>query len=519
MAARAPNENQNRAHLDRYVEAARADWRNVGVALVVVQGDAVVYLKGFGLRQIGKPETVDADTLFQIGSTSKAIAAAALGVLVDADKVRWDDPVVDYWPQLQLGDPWLTRNITVRDTVTHRSGIQESPYFVFSVMSAEQAMRQLRYITPEAAFRDSYRYSNLLYGVAGEVAAAVSGMSWNEFVKQRLLQPLQMKRSGASPYEFWDARFVTPTFQGSAAEGRPNSSDARDANVAMPHVLDANGTATVLAWQSYDNAAAAGSIVSCASDMANWLRMNLNEGRLGERQILSTATVRELHATQNLRTDESRDQFPLEGPAEGYAMGWIRSHYQGQLHLAHSGGILGFPAYVALLPERRIGVAVLSNSPNLIGDSQAFNKAIAFRALDQQLGGPLRDWSQAFLAKSQSAHEAARSSEEKMQQSRLLNAPPSLPLDQYVGDYEDRQLHSGPISIRLENGRLALRFAGAGAFSGVLEPWHHDVFRLHPANRAGPGGYPSFGLDASGKVTSFVAFNATFERLPAKQLP
>ncbi len=509
-AAAAPDKRL--AGADRYIEQVRADWDNVGAAVAVVRGNEVIYARGFGVRELGKSAKVDADTLFQVGSTSKAFTTAALGLLVDEGKVRWDDPVIDYLPGFQLPDPWLTRNLTIRDAVTHRSGIVGTPYFVMGVMDQDTTVRLLRYAPIEAAFRDSYRYSNPMYAVAGQVIEAASGMSWHEFVKRRLLRPLGMTRSGTSPYEFWDARFVTPTFFGSSAV-RPSITEARDDNVAMPHGWDESGKIIVLPWQSYDNAAAAGSIVSSVADMAHWLVLHLDEGRFEDKQILRKETVRELHAAQNLHTGPA--QFPFEDSPTSYAMAWRKAEYLGTPHLAHSGGIVGFPAYAALLPERRLGVVVLANGPKGVRDQYTFHKAIAFWIFDRLLDAPQRAWNREFLGKMQQVRREAQQEEEKLRQSRPANTPPSLPLEGYAGVYEDRKGHSGPVSVRVENGRLVLRFAGEGAFSADLEPWHHDVFRLHPqssvADVLGPK-FATFTLDAAGQVAAMSAFDATFER-------
>ncbi|MBL8269808.1 serine hydrolase [Steroidobacter sp.] len=500
---------------DRYIEQARGEFGNVGLAVAVVHDDRVVFAQGFGLRQSGQPARIGPDTLFQVGSTTKALACASLGVLVDDGKLRWDDPVVDYLPDFQLRDPWLTRQLTVRDTVTHRSGIVGAPYLVMSVMSADDVIRQLRYAKPDGAFRDSFQYSNPMYGVAGKVAGAVSGMSWNEFVRRRLLQPLQMNRSGTSPYEFWDPKFVTSPFQGSAPASRPSYTDARDADVAMPHVMDDRGQPHVVAWQSYDNAAAAGSIVSSAREMANWVIVNLNEGRFAGKQVLSKQTLQALHSVQNLRLEEP---FPFQAASEGYAMGWNKVRYRDRSLLHHGGDLIGFNAYVALMPEERIGVVVLSNSQQTVGgDNQAFRKAIALRAVDQLLNGPSRHWDQEFLALAKQADATAKTKELKLQSSRLPNAPPSLPLDRYAGDYEDSIQHSGRVSVSIEAGQLSLTFPGAGAFSAVLEHWHGDVFRLRkkgPGKQSLTGHFMSFVIDPQGAVTSMSLFNETFERLP-----
>lgn len=505
------------ADFDSYIEQTRAEFGNIGAAVAVVRNDQVVFLQGFGVKEQGHAAKVGPDTLFQIGSTTKAFTTAALGILVDEGKVRWDDPVVNHLPEFQLRDPWLTRNLTVRDTVTHRSGIPDTAYFVFGVMDGDEAVRQLRYIAADGAFRDSYRYSNLMYAVAGKIVAAVSGMSWSDFVRQRLLQPLQMTRSGTSPYDFWDTRCVAPTFWGVAPAGRCDSADARDGDVAMPHWVRGPGSVQVLAWQSYDTAAAAGAIVASAADMSKWMMLNLDEGRFAGRQLIQKQTMQALQTTQNLRA--GTNEFPFEDPPEGYAMGWHKARYRGLVHLAHGGGMLGFPAYVALMPERKIGVVVLSNSLASAGDSYAFHKALAFRAFDLLLAAPPRAWDKEFRERVRLAEAEAHAKDEKMQRSRLRNAPPSLSLEQYAGDYQDPEIPSGHIGVRVSNGQLTLSFPGEGAYSGSLEHWHHDVFRLRRRDAVEWRQYPSFILGAEGKVIALSAFGATFQRVLTAERP
>jgi CubicO group peptidase (beta-lactamase class C family) len=504
--------------LDGYVERARAARRNVGVSIAVVQGTEVLYVKGFGLREFGRDSRIDADTLFQIGSTTKAFTTAALGMLVDEGKLRWDDPVIDHLPGFRLQDPWLTRNLTVRDAVTHRSGIPDNFNFVLSVMDQDEALRQLRYIAPAAAFRDSYNYSNLMYGVAGQIVQAASGMTWREFVQHRLFEPLQMRRSGTSAYEFWDARHVTPTYWGSPHSGHPHASDARDSNVAMPHAVGRKGAVNVLAWESYDNAAGAGALVSTAADMAKWLILQLNEGSFAGRQLLQPQTVRTLHSPQNLRADAS--SFPFDDAPKSYALGWNRAQYRGLTHLAHTGGMVGFPAYVALLPERKLGVVVLANSLQA-GRGTELHKALGFWIFDRLLGAPQRDWSREYLGRAEAdarAKDKEREKERAAMSARLVGASPSLPLSAYAGDYEDREHHSGRVRVRMEDGKLMLRFNGEGAFSGWLEPHNRELFELHPnAVLAAQEWeeFPTFTIDPHGRVAAMTAFNARFDRVPA----
>jgi CubicO group peptidase (beta-lactamase class C family) len=498
------------AGLDDYIEQARKDWKNVGLAVAVVQGDQVLYVRGFGVREHGRHEQVDANTLFQIGSTTKSFAAAALGILVDDGKIGWDEPIIKHLPAFQLVDPWLTRQVTIRDVLAHRSGISHSYYPFLAVTDSDEAVRQLRYVNPSGAFRDSYVYSNLMYAVAGKVTEAASGMSWHDFVRRRLLVPLEMSRSNTTPYAFWDAEYVAPTYLGTAPAGTAGIGDARDSNVAMPHVLDDDGSVTTIPWRSYDTSAPAGSIVSSATDMAHWIVAHLNEGDFRGERVLRKETLRELHAAQNVRAGPM--PFPFDAAEASYAMGWSRMRYRDRVHLAHSGGIVGFPAYVALMPEQKLGIAVLSNS------AEPLHKSIALWVFDRLLDEPLLDWSHDSLQRARNIRREAQRMEEDLRKSRLPDTLQSLPLERYVGWYE-YQGEGGRVSVRLDGEHLALTFPGRGAFSGRLEHWHHDLFRLRSgigvSGAVGPQ-FVGFTLGPAGTITSMSAFEANFRRLPSE---
>ena len=509
--------------LDRFIDEVREAWGYVGVAVAIVRGDELLYAQGFGAREIGKPARVDAHTLFQVGSTTKAFTAAALGILVDEGKVRWDDRIIDHLPGFLLQDPWLTRQLTIRDALAHRSGIPVSFYPFLSIMGSEEAVRQLKHCAPQGPFRDSFVYNNLMYEVAGQIVKAASGMTWGELVKRRLFDRLQMKRSATSSYELWDDEHIARCIFGAAPAGCPDVSLARDANVAMPHLFNAEGSIVPLAWQSYDVASAAGTIVSSATEMAQWLILNLNEGRYQGERVLRPETVRELHRTQNLHAGEGEFLFPLDESTEGYAMGWWRAKYRGRTHLAHSGGIIGFPAYMALMPEEQLGLVVLANGPKVAYSSYVleymFHKALAFSIFDRLLQAPPRDWSHELLRRMRRTQELAVEEEKTREQARRHGTAPSLALEQYVGAYEDTRGKSGPVSVGLREGQLTLSFVGQGAYAAVLQHWHQDVFRLRSAAHVPDvlgALFASFTLGSNGSVSAMSiegAFGGTFNRI------
>jgi CubicO group peptidase (beta-lactamase class C family) len=489
---------------------------------VVTDGN-VVYARGFGARQFNRAAAVNADTLFQIGSTTKAFTTAALGILVDEGRIRWDDPIIDYLPQFQLQDPWLTRQVTLRDALSHRTGLSDRTsrnfYPFLGLKSQEETVAQVRCVASDARFRDSYSYSNLMYAVAGKVTEVVSGMSWAQWLERRLFEPLRMRRTAASPYHFWDAKDVAPAIFGSAPAGVPGFDRARDSNVAMPHGWNERGEVETIAWQSYDNAAAAGSIVSSAADMANWMLLHVSEGKFDKQQLLKRHTLRELQSTQNWNTGIRL--FPFLDNPETYALGWRRAEHRGYAHVSHGGGIIGFPAYVALLPQAGLGVVVLSNGSQETREKvgmykTALGKSIALWAFDRLLDAPVRDWSQEFLGHAQEAQRQMRAQEEELERARRSHeAQPSPLVQKYVGDYEDVEGCSGRVHVREQNGQLTLSFAGEGAYSAQLEPWQRDLFRLRTgvgvADVLGPQ-FAGFVIGPRGDVTAMSAFDATLLR-------
>lgn len=493
------------ADLEAYIERARDELGIVGISVAVVKDGEVVYSGGSGFKDVRYPDPVGADTLFQIGSTTKAFTAAALGILVDEGKVDWDDPVVKYLPDFQLPTSRLTRRVTIRDTLSHRSGIVGKNYHIYAVLDPDTAIDQLRYSPVTGRFRNSYGYSNLMYGVAGKVIEAVSGQSWHDFVQERLLQPLQMTRSSTSVYDFWDREYVAPTLRGVPAAESWHHTDARDPDVAMPHMRDGRDAVRVLPWQAYEGAPAAGAIVSSANDLANWMLLNLNGGRFQGQQILQPETVRETQAVQNERNTRF---FPFGDDYEGYTLGWNRARYHDRLILWHSGGMQGFPAYVSLMPEDGIGVAVLVNHfDEGGGGGMGVHQAIALHVADRLLNLPGRDWIGVQAGRSQALRGRAYDREMRLQARRALDGPTSVPLQAYAGVYEDTDMNVGPLTVTHEDGGLVLRYSGEGSHTADLEHWHRDWFRLKPRASANIRRFVEFDVNSRGEVVSF-----SFER-------
>ncbi len=460
--------------LAEHIRASMADWELPGLAVAVVQGDEVIFAEGFGVKELGREDAVDEHTLFQIGSVSKSFGAAAIGALVDDGLVRWDDSVVEHLPWFRVKDPEFTREMTIRDLLAHTSGMPGDAWPVLAAMGAREVAERARHLDNYAPPGESHRYSNHGYGVAGLVVEAVTGKAWGEWVRERLFDPLDMRDSRASPFEVWEARFVAPVFLGTAPAGTPGIADAPGRNVAMPHGVDRDGERRVLSWQSYDNMQAAGSVASSAAEMANWLRMQLGGGRFGGRAVLTRATVAEMHAPQ---VDAGTTFIFADSAAGAYGLGWSRTTFEGRAYVSHGGGIFGFPAYAAMLPEIGAGVVVLANGS--LWTPYYPHHEIAARVFAHLLGTEPRDWRGAVMERTAAILDQVERTWAAQDSARASGTGPTRATKEYVGRYAD--LHGAGHAAVAEagDGGLTLRFGEPGAFSGDLVHWNGDVFRLH----------------------------------------
>lgn len=436
--------------LDAYIESARKMWQMPGLSVIIVKDDKIVYSKGFGVREEGKPGKVDADTIFAIGSTTKAFTAAALGMLVDEKKISWDGAVHDYMPSFELHDPYVTRQATVRDLLSHRTGVVTNGGLWYgSGFDRKEIIRRLRFQTESIGFRNQFQYQNEMFIVAGEVVSAVTGTSYDRFIASRIFEPLGMRRTNSSVN---DLKAL--------------------ANVATPHAL-VDGRMVPIEYRLIDNVGGAGAINSSARDMAQWVRLQLGGGTFEGKPLIAPATLAEMHSGQIVPRGDPGATFKFRE----YGLGWGVQEYRGQKVVQHSGGIDGMQSIVAMIPEKKLGVVVLTNSmPSML------SAAVELRVLDAFLGGPVTDHS-AVLKKA--SDDAARIVREKAAAAPATTAPARLPLDRYAGTYSNDML--GDIVITLADGKLAL---ARPASSAVLDHAGNDMFK---ARWKSPGQASVFG--------------------------
>ena len=462
---------------DAYVARGLEALRTPGAAIAVVRDGRVLFAKGYGIRARGDTGHVDAHTLFQIASNTKAFTTAALAILADEGKLSWDDPVTKFLPGFALYDPYVTRELTVRDLVTHRSGLGlgagDLLWFHSNYSRAEIAYR-IRFAKPASSFRSAYAYDNVLYIVAGEIVPAVAGTTWDEFVTQRIFTPLQMAETGTTIAYFTSSR-----------------------NAAAPHAVE-RGTLQVVPIDSVDNTAPAGGIVSNVADLAKWLICRLDSGRYAGGRLFSERQAREMWSGQTILpiADPDPPLAALRPDFAEYGLGWRLRDYRGRKIVTHTGGLAGMSSQITLVPAEKLGIVILTNSES---DLMA---ALSYRLLDEFLdGGPRTDWVAAFVRAAQLDRAQADSTVRANRAARDSLSKPSLPQERYAGRYRD-ELY-GDAGITLEEGRLVLRFSRSPAFVGDLEHWQYDTFIARWRTAHLEDAYVAFSLNPDGSIDRF----------------
>jgi len=464
--------------LDDYVAQAMKTFNVPGVAVVVVHDGDTALMKGYGVRRLGEPARVDQHTLFGIASNSKAFTTAALAMLVDEGKLKWDDPVIEHLEWFQMFDPYVTHEITIRDLLTHRSGMGlgegDLLFFPPSSYTRDEILHKLRFMKPASSFRSRYAYDNLLYLAAGQIIPAVTGQAWEDFVRERIFQPLGMTDSNTS-----------------VANYHPGD------NFATPH-SEVEGKLTPLEPARIDNTAPAGAINSSVSDMAKWIAMQLNAGAIPgtEKRLFSERQSKEMWSPQTILpiSDPPQALAALHTDFAAYGLGWGLRQYRGHKLVGHTGGLPGYVSQVTLIPDLKLGVVVLTNQ-----ESAGMFSSVTYRILDNYLNAPAVDWVKAYHDLTQHQQAAAEEAEKKASSARAPDSKPSLPLEKYAGHYTDAWY--GDIAISLEQGKLVMRFSHTPALTGDLEHWQYDTFKAKWRDRSlAADAFVTFALKADGTI-------------------
>jgi CubicO group peptidase (beta-lactamase class C family) len=478
------------AGFDEFIARTMKDHDVPGLSVAVVKDGEVVLAKGYGVRELGKLEPVDADTVFAIGSCTKAFTAAVLGLLVDEGKLKWDDKVIDHLPDFRLYDPYVTRELTVRDALAHRCGLERHELVWYgSPHDRAETLKRFRLIKPDFSFRGKFSYNNVMYLVAGEVAGAAGKSDWDTLVAERLFKPLGMGRSTITVRDL-----------------------PKQSNVATPHDRVDEKWAPV-PWRNIDNIGPAGSINSSANDMARWVKFQLGDGTLGATRLLTSGTLKQMHSAQTVIPLEGIwAKFNPEAHLMSYGLGWMIHDYRGKKLVEHGGGIDGMRSQVGLLPELGLGVVVLSNRNGTMLPS-----AVMFDVFDRYLGTPgkgAKDWSAEMLKVDEFLRDTPKQQEKADEEKRLKDTKPTFPADRYAGTYTD-DLH-GPLEVTAKDGRLSATFHG---WTFDLEHWHHDTFRATDREKRMPRFLFTFSVGDDGKVAGLKAAASDWEKVDMKRTP
>ncbi|HEU5217404.1 MAG TPA: serine hydrolase [Gemmatimonadales bacterium] len=456
--------------LDAWITRAMAEWKVPGLALAVVRNDSVLYTRGYGVKLVGTTDVVDDRTLFEIGSSSKSFTATLVAMLVTDGKMRWDDKIAAFLPDFRLNDPVASAELTVRDALTHRSGLSRGDLsWMAAGVTRDEVLHRIRFLRPSAPFRSRWSYQNVMFLAAGQAAARAAGSTWDDLVSQRIFVPLGMTASIAVLHE-------------------PD----KVANLATPHSILAD-TVRPKAHMNIDDMAPAGSIVSNALDMAQYLRFQLGDGQFAGKRLVGKAQLRETHTAQMLTGAGSPTDSLTRFNA--YGMGWFVEDYRQALVWQHGGNTDGMTTAMGVMPEQKFGVVVLSNMHG------AALPAIIMRYLfDRQLGAPLRDLSAETLARAAIQRRRADSVEKAQAAQHIAGAKPPAALSAYTGTYTDSLY--GEAVVSAEGDRLTMK---RGEWNAPLEFWNGNNFRWGPLQSAAVTNlFVKFDTNPDGKVGSLM---------------
>lgn len=444
VGAKAQNADSKLAGLDQFIAEQLKEWKVPGLAIAIVKDGKVIHAKGYGHRDLAKKLEVTPDTLFAIGSTTKAITATTMGILADEGKLDWDKPVREYLPAFKMQDDYVTANMTPRDLVTHRSGLPRHDLVWYgSPLSRKELFERLRHLEPSRPFRTTYQYQNLMFMTAGYLVGEIANTSWEEFTRKRLLEPLGM---------------TSTNFSVAASQ--------KTSDFSLPYMEEKDEVKAV-PFRNIDAIGPAGNINSSVAEMAKWVMLNLSKGKAGDKQIISEANLRQIHTPQiiaggSLRYDETF--------YSSYALGWGVTSYRGHAMLSHAGGIDGFTAHVSFMPRDNIGIVILTNR-----GGTPLTTIVAYNAYDRLLGLSEVDWAKRIKDEQARAREVAEKARNEKDPNRKIGTQPSHALADYAGKFEHPAY--GIVTIAIAGDKLRGDLHGL-PFS--LHHYHYDVFEVGP---------------------------------------
>lgn len=484
--------------LENRIEAALQDWQVVGGAASIIKGGEVLSCRGYGLREIGKTAQVDEHTLFGIGSNTKSFTAAGVGLLVDEGKLDWDDRVIKFLPDFQLSDPWVTERLTLRDLLSHRTGLGRSMRILYNRdFDLPKVIHRMRYMPFEKGFRDQFSYNNYHFMLAGRVIEVVAGQSWPEFMQTRFFEPLHMGSTSADLQQLLQMQN-----RSAAHDNLEDSLFSHQSRLLYPQ--------QAVPWVDVGNQPAGG-IYSTAHDLTQWMRMLLAHGEYEGKAFLSSRVIAEM--TQSCSTMKNPVETDLGFLAAlgapvnfyTYGLGWFVVDYKGLKFYFHGGQITGFNSIVVFVPQLYLAYCVLLNLHHTLLHAPLF-----LTIADAFIGGDQRDWSAEFLDMAQYLKQQEADRVEDLNAERKSDLLPSLSLESYAGTYEHDFV--GPTCVALENGRLVMHYGSA--YHGDLVHWQGDEFYAHWEDKTNDWSLVKFHISSNQQVVALsVEDEGRFDRV------
>jgi CubicO group peptidase (beta-lactamase class C family) len=459
---------QDLQNLDQYIDSTLAEWQPPAMAIAIIKDDSVIYHRIHGVTQTNNGHTVNDQTLFAIGSATKAFTSTALGMLVDEGKIHWDDPVVRYLPDFRLKDDRISSMVTIRDLLSHRTGLSRTTLLFYnSGLSQEAMMHKLRYYDNAYPFRSGFGYQNVMFIVAGMIIEKVSGMPYEDFIKQRIFKPLEMNRS----------RLMLSSLDG-------------EDNVATPHKKD-GAIIKPIPWRNIDNAAPAGAIISDLEDMTHWVHFQLHNGMFNGKQLVKKETMQTMHFPQNIVNPPG--VWKILNPQADmlyYGMGWFVQYFGDHKVVEHAGHIDGMSGHVAMMPDEGLAVIMLSNL-----DQNYSTFGIMSRIFNLYTHRPLHNYAGQIYRTLHPTGQETQTDINSSENQRIPNTKPSLDLKAYTGVFANNKF--AQLSISFKDKKLIARF---GNFEGPMEHWHHDTWKIHFNDPTIKTMFVTFTVNAKAKV-------------------
>ena len=466
--------------LDDFIQKGMADWQVPGLSVAVVKDGKKLFTKGYGITDVESNSPVTTSTRFMIGSTTKAMTAFALATLVDEGKLNWNDKVVQHYPEFQLNDVYATRDVTIVDLLTHRAGLGNADFlWSFNDIESEEIIRRLRLVEPAYPLRGGYTYQNIMYLAAGMVIEKVSNKPWEDYIREKIFTPLEMRNSRALYAQL----------------------ESED-DYVKPHYLIENKV-EVIPFLAADKIGPAGSIWSTADEMANWMLMLLDSGKFKGKKILEKERIAELWDTYTIiPPDQFYPTTKITKPNwTTYGLGWFQHDYKGYQLQFHTGSLPGLTAIIGIIPELNFGVYAFGNL-----DHAELRHAIMYKAIDLFHDLGTTDWNEEFLKLYGEIKKQNDQKSQEMLSSQIKDTQPSLGLEQYTGTYESELF--GTIQIKRQNQQLLAVFRPG--FEATLSHWHFDTFFANWSMAYSSPDLFSFDLNASGEIESVSFLNFSY---------